>query len=302
LGKFGLCVLALLKKQNVSILYIILKTTMKKILLIIAISLFGFSLQALAQGDLLITPMRVVFDEKKQKEELSIVNTGEKTVKYTISFVQKNMKEDGSFVNIETPEDGQMFSDPYLRIFPRTVTIAPGKSQVIMLQYTRKKDMKDGEYRSHLYFRAEKDSKPLGMENPVLDTTKLSVELTPIYGMSIPVIIHSGSVNSSSSLSDLKFENQENMRQYLSLTINRKGNISMYGDVIVQYIPKNGKPYLVSSVNGVGVYTDINKRNMVIKLDNISGKTLTSGKLKIQYVNNYEKKHVVYAEAFVDID
>jgi len=275
---------------------------MKKNLLIIAITLIGFSFQAFAQGDLLITPMRVIFDERNHKEELSIVNTGDKTAKYTISFVQKIMKEDGSFVNIETLEEGKMFAEPYLRIFPRTVTLEPGKSQIIMLQYTRRKDMQEGEYRSHLYFRSEKDSKPIGLEPRQLDENKLSVELTPVYGMSIPIIIYSGKVTSSSTLSDLKFEKLSDMSQYLSLTINRKGNVSIYGDVIVQYIPKKGKPFQVGAVNGVGVYTDINKRNMIIKLDNKSGKTLTNGKLKIQYVNNYQKKRVVYAESFVDID
>ena len=275
---------------------------MQRKLLIMLISILGFSFQSIAQGNLLITPIRVVFEGNKQKEELNLANIGKDTVIYSISFVQKNMKEDGSFVNIEKADSGQMSAEPYLRIFPRTVTLAPGEAQVIALQYRRKLDMVAGEYRSHLYFRSEKNYKPLGLENSVKDTTALSVQLIPIFGMSIPIIIRTGVVNVSAALSDLKLDSQQNTIQNLKLTIHRTGNISLYGDIIIQYIPVQGKPYQIGTVAGVGVYTEINKRYMVVKLNNTSGKPLTNGKLKVQYISKGEtKKPVVYAEGELDI-
>jgi len=145
---------------------IISKTAMKRKILMMLITLLVLNFQSIAQGDLLITPTRVVFEGNKQKETLNLVNTGKDTSTYSISFLQYNMKEDGSFVIIEKPDSGQLFADPYLRIFPRQVTLAPGEPQVIMLQCRRKADMLAGEYRSHLYFRAEKNYKPLGAKNP----------------------------------------------------------------------------------------------------------------------------------------
>ena len=150
-----------------------------------------------------------MFEGNKQKETLNLVNMGKDTATYSISFVQYNMKEDGSFVIIEKPDSGQMFADPYLRIFPRKVTLAPGEPQVIMLQCRRKTDMPAGEYRSHLYFRAEKNYKPLGMKNAADDTALLSVQLIPVYGIRIPVIIRSGAVNVNATLSDLKLDIQQ---------------------------------------------------------------------------------------------
>ena len=161
-----------------------------------------------------------------------------------------------------------MFADPYLRIFPRQVTLAPGESQVIMLQCRRKPGMAAGEYRSHIYFRSEKDYKQLGGTNSVKDTTSLSVQLIPIFGMSIPVIIRSGPVNVSSTLSDLELGRWQDTIQTLKLTINRTGNISVYGDIIIEYVPVQGKPYQVGIIAGVGVYTCIDKRNIVVKLKN----------------------------------
>ncbi len=64
---------------------------------------------------------------------------------------------------------------------------------------------------------------------------QLNVQLIPIYGISIPIIIRSGEVQVSSSLNDLKLETQADGIQNLNFSINRTGNISVYGDIIVQY-------------------------------------------------------------------
>jgi len=260
----------------------------------------GTSYQSLAQGDLLITPMRVVFDGNKQKEDINLVNLGKDTATYTISFVQRRMNEDGSFVTIDKPDSGQMFADPYLRLFPRKVTLAPGEPQAIVLQCKRKPGMLAGEYRSHLYFRSEKNYSALGTKSPA-DTTLLSVQITPIYGITIPIIIRSGIVNVAASLSDLKVESEHDTIQNLRLTINRTGNISIYGNISIKYFPVQGKSYEIGTVNGVGVYTNINKRNILIRLNKTPGVNLKNGKLKVQYISTDEKNPVVYAMGEIDL-
>jgi hypothetical protein len=270
--------------------------TFKKIFFILLISSLSLSFQVSAQGDLLISPTRVMFDGKKQRETLNLVNTGKDIATYSISFVQYKMNDDGSFIIVEKPDSAQMFADPYLRIFPRRVTLAPGEPQVVMVQCRRTPDMMDGEYRSHLYFRSEKNVDPLGIEKSPKDTSLVSVQLIPIYGMSIPIIIRVGEVNASASLSNLKLESEKNLDYYLRLTINRTGNISTYGDIIIDYIPNQGRSYEIGVVKGVGVYSNLSKRNIIVKLNNTTGKSLTNGKLKVQYISNDETKRVVYAE------
>jgi hypothetical protein len=284
------------------LIYNLKKNTMKKTILLMLLPILGLSFQSFAQGDLIISPTRVVFEGKKQTEELNLINNGKDTMVYTVSFVQKNMMEDGSFVNIEKPDPGQMFADSYLRIFPRTITLAPGEPQVIKLQYTRKKNMIAGEYRSHLYFRAEKNTAPIGLNDMIIDTTKLVVQLVPIFGISIPIIIRSGNVHASSTLSNLKLNNLQDTMQTLNLTINRTGNNSLYGNLEIEFIPKQGKPYQVGVMNGVGVYTNINKRNVVVKLNNNSGKKIKDGKLKVEYISLNDTKHEVFATAEMAIN
>ena len=83
---------------------------MKRRLLILLIPILGFCFNSFAQGDLLVSPRRVVFEGDKQKEDLSLVNIGKDTATYSISFLQYDMKEDGSFVQIDKPDSGQKFA------------------------------------------------------------------------------------------------------------------------------------------------------------------------------------------------
>jgi hypothetical protein len=264
--------------------------------------MLGLSFHSIAQGDLLVTPTRVVFEGNKQREELNLINTGKEPATFSISLIHYNMSEDGTLVIIEKPDSGQMFADPFLRFFPRQVTLVPGEPQVIMLQCRRTADMLAGEYRSHLYLRAEKDNKPLGTKNSADDNSQLSVQVIPIFGMSIPVIIRSGAVNVTAALTDLKLETQQDNIQNLKVTIKRTGNSSLYGNLIVEYIPAQGKPYRIGNLKGVGVYTNISKRNVSVKLNETPDVTFKSGKLKVRYTSPDDAKYVVYAEAEMEMN
>ncbi|MFZ4400311.1 MAG: hypothetical protein ACOYO1_09770 [Bacteroidales bacterium] len=269
---------------------------MKRILfLLMLLPLSGINLQLHAQGDLLVSPVRVVFDGKKQKEEISLVNTGNDTAVYSVSFLQYKMTEDGGFEIITKPEAGQNFADPYLRIFPRKVTLAPREAQVIRLQLRKSPDMVTGEYRSHLYFRAEKGKSPLGMEVKGKDTALMSVQITPVFGISIPIIIQNGDVKFTATLSNLKVEKLDTI-QNLKLTINRSGNISCYGDLIAEYIPVSGKAIEIGLIKGIAVYTTVDKRNVSMKINQIKGVDLSKGKIKLRFTTPKDVPFAVYAE------
>lgn len=274
---------------------------MKCKFVILLIHFLGLIFNVLAQGDLLVTPTRIVFEGNKQREEINLVNLGKDTTTYSISFLHYNQTENGGYSIIEKPDSSKMIADTYLRFFPREVTLAPGEPQVIMLQYRRKADMKPGEYRSHLYFRSEKEYLPLGSKNK--DTTKMiSVQLIPIYGISIPVIIRAGVVNVTSSLTNLKLETQKDSVQSLKVAINREGNCSTYGDLIVDYIPVKGKSFVIGQVRGVKVFTDINQINLSIKLNKMPVMALKDGKLKVRYTTPNDTKYMVYAEKELQVN
>lgn len=255
---------------------------MKRFWTIFLISIFGFISQSFAQGGLLISPKRVVFEGNKQKAELSLMNTGADTATFSVSFRQYDMTEDGKLVLIEKPDSTKMFADRFLRVFPRKVTLAPGEGQTVILQLRRKAEMKDGEYRSHLWFRDEKDYAALAKKDTSkLDSNQLSVSVIAVYGMTIPIIIRTGEVNTGATLSDLQIERKDTMNS-LKLTVNRTGNISISGKLTIEYVPESGKPIQVGMTN-VAIYTNITKRNVTVKLNNTQGLDLGRGKLKVSF-------------------
>jgi hypothetical protein len=251
-----------------------------KILFLIIFSVF-LKFTSLAQGDLLITPNRVVFNTKKTKEIINLVNTGNKTETYTVSFVERRMNEDGSFTEISIPETGQNFAKPHLRIYPRSVTLLPGEGQVVMLQRRRNSKNKTGEYRSHLYFRSTTNYEALG-EKITDSITGIGVNLIPIYGLTIPVIFHSGIVSATANLSDIKLENKKGINS-LNFTLNRKGNKSLYGDFNIKYFPIKWKPTIIAQMNGVAIYTTIKRRFMSIQLPKNPLINYKEGEIRIIY-------------------
>jgi len=236
----------------------------------------------MAQGNLLITPKRVVFEGNKRSEELNLANIGKDTATYLISFIQIRMKEDGQFEKITTPDSGQSFADKNLRFFPRSVTLGPNEAQTVKVQLTKANDLAPGEYRSHLYFRASPPEKPLGDLEPEKDSG-ISVRLTPIFGISIPVIIRKGESDATVSISDIKYSLEKDTASIATVTFNRSGNMSVYGDVSVDYISKDGKVIRVGAVKGLAVYTPNKSRSFRLLLNNVPGVNYRSGKLRVVY-------------------
>ncbi len=249
-----------------------------------------------AQGDLLITPRRVVFEGTKQSQELTLANTGQDTAKYNVSFVQYRMTENGSFEQITEPDSGQYFADKFLRVFPRSVTLAPNEAQVVRMQFRKMPDMKDGEYRSHLYFRAVPQEKPLGEDEATSDTT-IGIRLIPIFGITIPVIARLGNLNADVVISNLALDLKSDTVPSLSMTFNRSGDKSVFGDIIVEWVSPEGKNHEVGVVRGLAVYTPNTKRNFNLKLRNLADVNYTKGKLIIKYQAPNELKAEVFAEA-----
>lgn len=250
-----------------------------------------------AQGNLLITPRRVVFDGSKRVQDLNLANTGKDSAKYNVSIIQYRMTEDGSFEEITTPDPGQFFADKNIRFFPRTVTLGPNETQSVKMQVTNTDQLAPGEYRSHVYFRAVPKETALGEENPNKDTTAVSIKLVPIFGITIPVIIRVGENTTKVSLTDLNLKVIDDTTTHLELNFNRTGNMSIYGDLKVVYISPAGKETQVGIVNGIAVYTPNTKRSFIVELDKNAKVNYTNGRIKVTYFAQSDTRPEKYAEA-----
>jgi hypothetical protein len=254
-----------------------------------------------AQGNLLITPRRVVFEGSKRSADLNLANTGQDSATYAISIVQIRMREDGGFDPVETPDPGQNFADKNIRYFPRMVTLGPKEAQVVKVQLIRPETLTPGEYRSHFYFRSVPRSKPLGEENTGKDSSTIAIKLTPIFGITIPVIIRVGEYNGGVTLSDASFSTIQDTIPIVSMNLNRTGTMSVYGDILVDHISPDGKTTRVGSANGVAVYTPNTIRKFKFNLNRVPGIDFSKGTLKIRYTVSSDIKKPINAETEVPL-
>ncbi|MBN1386837.1 MAG: fimbria/pilus periplasmic chaperone [Bacteroidales bacterium] len=264
---------------------------------LVFILLLCLSAGIFAQGNLLLTPRRVVFDGSTRSIDLNLANTGQDSATYAISIVQIRMTEEGQFETITEPDPGQRFADRFIRYFPRSVTLAPGEAQVIKVQVTRRSQLEEGEYRSHFYFRAVPDTRPLGEEEPAQVTDAISVQLTPIFGITIPVIIRVGESNTTVSLSDLELRMVNDSEPQLELIFNRSGNMSAYGNLAVDHVSPSGTVTRVGIANGIAVYTPNTKRKFILNLVKSEDIDYTKGRLRIIYSAPSDVRPETYAES-----
>lgn len=250
-----------------------------------------------AQGNLIIIPRRVVFDGTKRTQDLNLANTGSDTAKYLISTIQYRMLEDGNFKEIILPDTGQNFADKNFRFFPRSVILAPNEAQTIKVQLINTSDLQSGEYRSHLYFRAVPNEKKLLEKINEKSESAISVRLIPTFGIAIPVIIRRGISTSKITLSAEPIERTPQGTNQLRLVFIRTGNMSVYGDIIVNHISLQGKVTQVGMARGFAIYTPNTKRSFTLGLDKNEIIDYHKGKIQIIYTTSPEEKSIKLAEA-----
>lgn len=257
---------------------------------------------SISQGDLVIMPRRVMLDPGKRTQELNLANTGSDSAKYLISVVQYRMLKNGSFEEITEPDSGQYFATKNFRFFPRSVTLGPNESQTIKVQSINTGELQHGEYRSHLYFRAVPEESPVD-QNAVVPKS-VSVKLTPTFGIAIPVIIRSNNTALNVKLDKPILTIDADGVPQLNMTFNRTGNISVYGDVKVEYISATAKITQVGIAKGLAVYTPIPARSLILNLDKNPAVDYHKGKLKITYTtssDSSESKPQVIASSQIDL-
>jgi hypothetical protein len=232
----------------------------------------------------------------KQIEEIVVANIGQDTAFYSISLIEYRMDEDGNLHEITEPIPGLKFASPFLRYFPRSIELAPNESQVVRIQVRRRPGLEEGEYRSHLYFRAVPKQEPQGKEPSPTDTTAIGIRLIPIYGISIPVIVRIGNLSASCTISDLALEQKEGDAPELKLVLNREGDKSVYGDLTVDYVSSTGEHVNVGKIRGIAVYTPNTTRRVSIRLTVPEEVDLNNGKLVVRFSDANEAKPQVYDE------
>ena len=221
-------------------------------------------------GDLLVSPVRVVLEGRERSAEVTLVNRGAETATYRVSVQNRRMLEDGRFEDVVEPRADELTAEEMIRYAPRRVTLDPNRPQTIRVVLRKPRGLEDGEYRSHILFRAMPDADAgESIELQGGDDSGLAIRLIPVYGVSIPVIVRQGDLAAEVSFGGTvaTLAATDDSPPSLSLEINRDGNRSVYGDIVVSLPDRPDEEGVIGLVRGIAVYTPNRKRRLLVPID-----------------------------------
>jgi hypothetical protein len=241
---------------------------------------------AFAQGSLMVNPKRLVLGEKKRTDNVTLFNSGNDSADYVISLVHYRMNEDGSFKEIpdSIPTTDILFSDSVIRYFPLQVTLGPHESQAVHVRFMKPQNMAAGEYRSHMYFRAIEKAKALEVTAQDTSQHTISLQLHPIFGLSIPIIVRYQTTPAVVTLDSGYYSSVDTGGNgNASANLNRTGNESCYGSFIVYYKDQDGHESQVGILKGVAVYVPLATRKISVGFTLPKGVDPTKGSFRLEY-------------------
>ena len=230
-----------------------------------------------AQGDLLVAPTRVILDGSRGTEVI-LSNIGSEEATYRIGLELRRMLENGRLEPVERADAnaGEKAALEMIRYAPRRITLPPGQPQAVRIAARPGADLEDGEYRVHMSFKAI--PRPVDVSQNVEPAQGVSVQLIPIYGVTIPIIVRQGRLEAQVALSDPALVQGEDGPE-LVVSINRSGEASAFG---VLTITKPGLDEPVVSLRGIAVYPELNMREVRIRLTPEQAAALR-GPVRIEY-------------------
>lgn len=251
----------------------------------------------LAAGDLLVAPTRVVLDGSRGTEVV-LNNIGSTPATYRISLEIKRMTGQGGLQEIADTEFNatERAALDMISFSPRRITLPPNQPQVIRVGVRLPEGVAPGEYRAHMLFRAIPDTVAATPQTSV-SSGGVSIALTPIYGITIPVIVRVGDLSATASLGKAWIA-QEGDQPHFTFDLARSGNRSVYGDIEVTR-PGVKDPLFLA--RGIAVYPEVTDRRVSIPVPPEVAAAL-KGPVRIRYTEDRELGAGTIAETSLTVE
>ncbi len=251
-----------------------------------------------ANADLLVTPLRVVFEGRDRSAVVTVINTSNTTNTYRMGWKLLRMTPDGQYE--EVPEDDNSEHAvrarklvEMVRFSPRQVVIEPGDKQRVRLSLRKLAELESGDYRAHLDFN-KLPAVPEPSDEPIKGAKfNLYVQLS----FTIPVILRVGDPEVNAMVDGVTFTlPKDDVKNRLSanISLSRTGKNAAYGKLQAYWTPNNGgKEQKIGLLNNVSVYPELSKRTMRMPLD---VDHLEAGSIRITYEGDGEYRGTIWDE------
>ncbi len=267
-----------------------------------AVVCFGFIyillFSSVIYADIVITPTRVVFEDRDRFASVMLVNPGDKTSTYEMKWRFFKMQETGPAYRAVEESVTDFDLSKYIIFSPKRVSLAPGASQKIRLALRRPAEIPDGDYHVHLGFAPVPDKIENIAGADVDGATRPAVSVKINVGYTIPVILRSGKVDVSAFIERISLSrNRVNGLLRVAVPVRREGGpYSILGHLIIYHIDENGRQERVGEISNAHIFPEVDRRVFDVQLI----KDIKGGALRVvMYDHQYNKNEVdnfIYTE------
>ncbi len=238
-------------------------------------------------GGLLVFPKRVVFSPRDRSAEITLMNRGTQATTFRLGLIDVRMDEEGRLIPHDEREGESATSlKGMVRFSPRQVKVEAGERQTVRVFVRRPPDLAPGEYRSHLQLRAlpSTESGPRIEDFQEEQSNTLSLRITALPAISLPVIVRQGELEASVGLEIEDFRQGGPGADVVSLRLDRGGDRSVYGDMTAYWLPAGDDDAVrVGLAKGIAIYTTVHRRSFDLALRLPEGVDQASGVLRVAF-------------------
>jgi len=223
----------------------------RKLWLLFIISLFPLLSSFNVSAHLALSEYRLYFDNNAKTNALTLRNTSNTSMKYTIELTQSDMTEQGTLIPVTDAQTKGRSAKTLLRFSPRRGEIKPQGIQAVRFSVRKPASLADGEYRSVLRISGQIVNSP----------TSKNVGTRSTLAYNIPVIIRQGKLAATASLATPTLIMQNGVPT-IELWLTRQGKRSLYGDFTITDSNHNK----LAELTGVAIYPPLLRRKVDIPL------------------------------------
>lgn len=251
--------------------------------------LCGLMLSLIAQSslaNLLINPTRVYFSPTDRTADVTLINISQATTTYRVEWAEKKAKPNGGYDDLSATEALPFpTASKMLRVSPKQVTLKPGERQTIKMALRRPQNLANGEYRSHLLFKA---LPPSGEHKQAPGSTVIAI----VMSFAVPVVVSQGADQYSLTFNNAILNyNPAQKTGSVDVSLSRTGSTSTYGDINAYWTPAGGTERLIAKIGDYNFWPELSSNTVSLTWTGADF-ALSDGKLRIEYegVKNFRGK------------
>ncbi|GGO73355.1 fimbrial biogenesis chaperone [Bowmanella pacifica] len=248
-------------------------------------------------ANLLIYPTRVSFDESARSAQITLSNTSNSVNTYRLEWAEKIANPQGGYFNVADDDVADLpIASSMLRFSPRQVTLKPGERQIIKLMLRRPAQLAEGEYRSHLNFKALPPPKDSSQNNAT------SMQINMLVSFAIPITVRQGSLDYQLNLENTElYYDPSRQTGAVVLHIARSGRNSVLGNWTVFWKPDGGSEIPIAKSNDANAWPD-NDKFVIQPTWMAEGFMPANGQLRVEYKGVREFDGHVFIDKRVSIN